>query len=81
MAKVIFTVTTKEVFTDGGQDKEVIDVNVLMEDVNYDSPNVADHIASIINSMSERIIKAANIHYMNVWHSRSADKKQSNTTH
>lgn len=31
MAKVIFTVITKEVFSEGTQVKEVVDVNVLME--------------------------------------------------
>ncbi|NKD22552.1 hypothetical protein HEQ76_20510 [Enterobacter asburiae] len=80
MAKVIFTVTTKEVFTDAGQDKEVIDVNVLIEDVNYESPNAADHMASIIHRMSKQIIKAANIHYMNEWKARSGNT-ESNTTH
>ncbi|AUZ66654.1 hypothetical protein V8J08_003615 [Citrobacter amalonaticus] len=80
MAKIIFTVTTKEVFSEGSQVKEVVDVNVQMEGVNYESPNAADHIASIINRMSERIIKAANIHYMNEWKARSGNT-ESNTTH
>lgn len=80
MAKVIFTVITKEVFSEGDQVKEVVDVNVKTEGVNYESPNAADHIASIINRMSEQIIKAANIHYINKWKSRSGNT-ESNTTH
>ena len=80
MAKVIFTVTTKEVFSEGAQVKEVVDVNVQMAGVDYESPNAADHIANIINRMSEQIIKAANIHYMNEWKARSGNT-ESNTTH
>jgi hypothetical protein len=34
MAKVIFTVTTKDVFTDSGQVKELVDVNAVIEGVN-----------------------------------------------
>lgn len=38
MAKLIFTVITKDVFSEGGQVKEVVDINAVMEDVNHECP-------------------------------------------
>ena len=77
MAKVIFTVTTKDVFTDEGLAKELIDVNAVIEGVNHESPSAADHLANIINKMAPQIIKAAQFHYINEWNARSEIKKSS----
>ncbi|EBT2372243.1 TPA: hypothetical protein ACPFQA_002530 [Citrobacter braakii] len=75
MAKVIFTVTTKDVFTDEGQAKELIDVNAVIEGVNPESPSAADHLANIINKMAPQIIKAAHFHYVSEWNARSENKR------
>lgn len=80
MAKVIFTVTTKDVFTDDGQDKEVVDINVVVEGVNHEHPSAADRIAQIINQMGPKIIEAANFHYVNEWNKHSGNKR-TNSTH
>lgn len=80
MAKVIFTVTTKDVFTDSGQVKELVDVNAVIEGVNHEHPSASDRIAEIIKQMAPQIIKAANFHYVNEWKARTGNT-ESNTTH
>ncbi|WP_419057193.1 hypothetical protein [Kluyvera georgiana] len=80
MAKVIFTVTTKDVFTDGGQAKELVDVNVVLEGVNHEHPSASDRIGEIIKQMAPKIIDAANFHYVNEWKSHSGNKR-TNSTH
>lgn len=80
MAKIIFTVTTKDVFSEDGQVKEVVDINAVMEGVNRETPSAADRLVDIINKMAPQIIKAANFHYMNEWKAHSVNKNQK-TTH
>ncbi|NGF01230.1 hypothetical protein G5642_03520 [Citrobacter freundii] len=80
MAKLIFTVITKDVFSEGGQVKEVVDINAVMEDINHECPSAADHLVNIINKMAPQIIKAANFHYVNEWKARTGNT-ESNTTH